>query len=88
MTETFDPARVSYVTAIEAVRRQHPAPMTRATGKVLTRLDRHCRAIITLSPSGSGEARRAAQNNDACPSSFGFLVRLTGAAAAGAGAAA
>jgi uncharacterized protein len=49
MTETFDPARVSYVTAIDAVRGRHPAPMTRATGKVLTRLDRHCRAIIAHS---------------------------------------
>lgn len=49
MTETFDPARVSYVTKIDMVRAQHPAPMTRATGKVLTRLDRHCRAIIANS---------------------------------------
>lgn len=67
MTETFDPARVSYVAAIDAVRGQHPAPMTRATGKVLTRLDRHCRAIIahstfcvigTVGPAGADVSPR------------------------------
>lgn len=46
MSEGFDPGKVSYVAAMDIVREQHPKPMTRATGKVLRRLDRHCRAIL------------------------------------------
>jgi PPOX class probable FMN-dependent enzyme len=42
----FDPAAISYVAAIDDVRARHPAALSRATGKVITRLDRHCRAII------------------------------------------
>jgi PPOX class probable FMN-dependent enzyme len=42
----FDPTAVSYVAAIEDVRARHPAAMSRATGKVLSRLDKHCRAMI------------------------------------------
>ncbi len=45
----FDPDAVSYVASIDAVRAIHPAPMSRATDKVITRLDRHCRAIIARS---------------------------------------
>lgn len=43
---SFDPAAVSYVASIEDVRARHPAAMSRATGKVLSRLDKHCRAMI------------------------------------------
>jgi PPOX class probable FMN-dependent enzyme len=43
----FNPSTISYVAAIEEVRARHPAAMSRATDKVLTRLDKHCRAIIT-----------------------------------------
>jgi PPOX class probable FMN-dependent enzyme len=42
----FDPSAISYVAAIEDVRARHPAAMSRATGKVLSRLDKHCRAMI------------------------------------------
>jgi PPOX class probable FMN-dependent enzyme len=42
----FDPAAVSYVASIDDVRARHPAAMSRATGKVLSRLDKHCRAMI------------------------------------------
>src|ERR1700741_3353455 len=49
MSDDFDPAKVSYVAAMDVVREQHPRPMTRATGKVLRRLDRHCRAILQRS---------------------------------------
>ena len=42
----FDPSAISYVTSIEDVRARHPAAMSRATGKVLSRLDKHCRAMI------------------------------------------
>ena len=45
----FDPEAVSYVASIDAVRAVHPAPMSRATDKVITRLDKHCRAIIARS---------------------------------------
>jgi uncharacterized protein len=45
----FDAEAVSHVASIEAVRALHPAPMSRATGKVLSRLDRHCRAILARS---------------------------------------
>jgi uncharacterized protein len=46
MSDAFDPARVSYVDSIETVRARHPRPMTRASGKVLRRLDRHCRTLL------------------------------------------
>jgi PPOX class probable FMN-dependent enzyme len=49
MSESFDPSKVSYVAAIDTVREHHPKPMTRATGKVLRRLDKHCRAMLELS---------------------------------------
>ena len=42
----FDPGSISYVEAMETVRDAHPKPMTRATGKVLGRLDQHCRTIL------------------------------------------
>ena len=43
---SFDPAAVSYLAAIEDVRARHPTALSRATDKVITRLDKHCRAII------------------------------------------
>ena len=43
---SFDPSAVSYVAAIGDVRSLHHAAMSRATDKVITRLDKHCRAII------------------------------------------
>ena len=46
MTESFDPTRISYVATIEDLRGLHPKPMSRASGKVLRSLDRHCRAIL------------------------------------------
>jgi hypothetical protein len=42
----FDPSAISYVSSVEDVRARHPAAMSRATGKVLGRLDKHCRAMI------------------------------------------
>ncbi|MGA0595706.1 MSMEG_1061 family FMN-dependent PPOX-type flavoprotein [Enterovirga sp. CN4-39] len=45
----FDPAAVSFVDSMEQVRSRHPAAMSRATDKVLKRLDRHCRAILERS---------------------------------------
>jgi PPOX class probable FMN-dependent enzyme len=45
----FDPEAVSYVGSIAEVRARHPEPMSRATDKVITRLDKHCRAIIARS---------------------------------------
>src|SRR5262249_29217143 len=50
--ESFDPAKISYVAAMDIVRENHPKPMTRATGKGLPRLDRHCRAILQHSAFG------------------------------------
>jgi PPOX class probable FMN-dependent enzyme len=49
MTQTFDPAKISYVATIEHLRHIHPKPMSRASGKVLRSLDRHCRAILARS---------------------------------------
>jgi PPOX class probable FMN-dependent enzyme len=46
MNSAFDPSAISYVAAIADVRARHPAAMSRATDKVISRLDRHCRAII------------------------------------------
>ncbi len=60
MQEPFDPTRISYVATMEAIRASHPKPMSRATGKVLDRLDRNCRAILeqstfcVISTQGSG----------------------------------
>ena len=48
-TDGFDPERISYVTSFAAITARHPEPMLRATGKVLTALDRHCRAMIERS---------------------------------------
>jgi len=45
----FDPDAISYVTSFEDIVARHPAPMLRATGKVLPALDRHCRAMIERS---------------------------------------
>lgn len=42
----FDPDAVRYVATIDEVRAAHPTPMSRATDKVLPRLDKHCRAIL------------------------------------------
>jgi PPOX class probable FMN-dependent enzyme len=67
MTDSFDPGGISYVASIEQVRSRHPRPMTRATGKVLRRLDKHCRAILerctfcvigTQGPGGSDVSPR------------------------------
>lgn len=49
MSESFDPGKVSYAAAMDVVRDNHPKPMTRATGKVLSKLDKHCRAILAHS---------------------------------------
>jgi uncharacterized protein len=46
---TFDPEKISYVSSIDDVRRRHPSAMSRATDKVLTTLDKHCRAILERS---------------------------------------
>jgi PPOX class probable FMN-dependent enzyme len=45
-SEVFDPSAVSYLKSIDDVRARHPAALSRATGKVIARLDKHCRAII------------------------------------------
>ena len=44
------PNDISFVTDEAALRARHLKPMSRATDKVLRRLDRHCRDIIALSP--------------------------------------
>ena len=46
---SFDPETISYVASIDDVRRRHPPAMSRATDKVLTTLDKHCRAILERS---------------------------------------
>ncbi len=46
---TFDPEKISYVPSIDDVRGRHPSAMSRATDKVLTTLDKHCRAILERS---------------------------------------
>jgi uncharacterized protein len=46
MADLFDPARVSYVDSLESLRARHPRPMSRASGKVLRHLDRHCRTML------------------------------------------
>jgi PPOX class probable FMN-dependent enzyme len=47
--DTFDPSAISYLAAIADVRALHPVAMSRATDKVIARLDKHCRAIIARS---------------------------------------
>lgn len=49
MTSTFDPTRISYASSMDEVRASHPRAMSRASDKVLDRLDRHCRAILARS---------------------------------------
>ena len=49
MEAPFDPTTASIVTSMDAVRSRHPRAMSRATDKVLSRLDRHCRAILARS---------------------------------------
>ncbi len=44
------PDDTTFVTDAAQLRTLHLQPMSRATDKVLTRLDRHCRDIIALSP--------------------------------------
>lgn len=44
------PEDTSFIETEEALRALHPEPLSRATDKVLDRLDRHCRAILELSP--------------------------------------
>ncbi len=44
------PLDISLIEDEETLRSLHKKPMSRATDKVLTRLDRHCKAIIALSP--------------------------------------
>lgn len=46
---SFDPGATRFVDTIDAVRARHPRAMSRATDKVLSRLDRHCRAILARS---------------------------------------
>ena len=49
MTGLFEPSSVHVLASIDEVRARHPSPMSRATDKVLKRLDRHCRAILARS---------------------------------------
>jgi uncharacterized protein len=49
VADHFDPSAISYLTSIAEVRARHPAALSRATGKVLSRLDKHCRAMIARS---------------------------------------
>ena len=44
------PTDTSFITDEAALRGRHHAPMSRATDKVLSALDIHCRRIIALSP--------------------------------------
>lgn len=44
------PENLSLITDEAQLRAMHHPPMSRATDKVLTRLDRHCRQIIAASP--------------------------------------
>ena len=48
-SEAFNPDAISYVASFADVRARHHQPMTRATGKVLPHLDRHCKAMIARS---------------------------------------
>ena len=44
------PTDVSFIDDVAALRKLHHAPMSRATDKVLTRLDKHCEAILEAAP--------------------------------------
>ena len=44
------PDKISYLEDEASLRALHHQPMSRATDKVLTRLDEHCREIIGLAP--------------------------------------
>ena len=44
------PDDTSFITDEAALRALHHAPLSRATDKVLTRLDKHCRQFLSLSP--------------------------------------
>lgn len=44
------PQDLNYISSEEELRALHHEPMSRATDKVLGRLDKHCRSIIELSP--------------------------------------
>lgn len=44
------PEDVSLITTEAELRKSYPAPMSRATGKILDRLDKHCCAILERSP--------------------------------------
>jgi len=46
----MDLENLNYITSEDELRALHHAPMSRATDKVLNALDKHCRAIISLSP--------------------------------------
>ena len=46
----MNPDDLSYITSEDALRALHHAPMSRATDKVLDHIDKHCRAVIELSP--------------------------------------
>ena len=45
------PDDISFVTDEAGLRALHLAPMSRASDKVLSRLDQHCRDILALSPT-------------------------------------
>ena len=49
MSEIFDPSRVSYVATMAEVRGRHHPTLSRATGKVMPRLDQHCRVMLEKS---------------------------------------
>jgi len=44
------PPDISFIEDEDALRSLHKKPLSRATDKVLTRLDKHCRDIIAMSP--------------------------------------
>ena len=45
----MDLSDISFVAGMDEVRAQHPAMMSRASDKVMKRLDQHCRRIIERS---------------------------------------
>ena len=49
MASDFDPAKISTIDRMDLVRDRHPQVMSRASGKVLRRLDAHCCKILQLS---------------------------------------
>ena len=49
MAIDFDPAKISTIDRMDLVRDRHPQVMSRASGKVLRRLDAHCCKILQLS---------------------------------------